>query len=264
MTDLKKENFVNIVNVITRLIWTTLCWRRYKMISIVILSYNDASYAINCVDSIQRNTNYKDYEIILINNGCSEGDTKLLETIKDVELIVNKENNGFPAGSNQGFKIALEHGAEFVYILNADTLVTENWLTNSVKAYESCENPGMIGAMSNYIANEWQDVENFNNELPQKYFEAKYQGLGFNLIPTKVLKEVGMLDEQFGYGGCEDLDYSYRLKKAGYKLWIDGFTFIVHKGGVANNQLPISYGGLQVTNRALLKKKWPDEFAWLQ
>ena len=220
------------------------------MISIIILSYNDALYARECVKSIKKNTNYEDYEIILIDNGSNAHNAQIIQKIGRINgLIINSENKGFPAGSNQGFKEAMRGGAEFVYLLNADTTVTKNWLNNSIKAYESCENPGMVGAMSNYIANEWQDIKRFGNELPNKYFEATYQGLGFNLIPTKVINKVGMLDEKFGYGGCEDLDYSYRLRQAGYKLWIDGFTFIYHKGGVANSQLPVSFKALRFSVR---------------
>jgi len=230
------------------------------MISIIILSHNDAAFVQPCIDSIKKNTLEK-YEITLINNGSNEYNTQILNKVKGMKwFFVKSENVGFPAGNNAGIKQAMKDGADYVCLLNADTIIkTKGWLKNLLKVFEEKKDAGMVSAMTNYAANKWQDIKRFGSKLPGKILEADELIFYFVMIPKKVIKEVGLLDERFGYGCSEDTDYSRRVKRAGYKLYVDGNTEIFHHGGKSFKQLPISFTELLKKNRELLEEKWKDE-----
>jgi GT2 family glycosyltransferase len=234
------------------------------MISIIIPSYNDADYLPDLIKSIKRKTIMKDYEIIVINNGSNDRNSKIIDSLTGINAIrINRENKGFPAACNQGIKEAKINNADFVFILNADMKIeTKGWLSRMMGASVQKSDAGILGTSSNYIANKDQDNKTYSTDTPD-FIETKWIGLGLSFIPMKVIDKVGPIDENFGYGGCDDLDYSIRVRKAGYKLYVVTNVSIWHKGMVSNKQLPLSYREILKNNREYLKKKWPEEYAWV-
>lgn len=103
------------------------------LVSIIILNYNAGNLLLDCVDSIQK-TNYENYEIIVVDNNSK--DNSHLECAKkfpNICLIENKENFGYCEGNNIGIRKAK---GDYVIILNPDTLVDTNWITELILAYE--------------------------------------------------------------------------------------------------------------------------------
>ena len=106
---------------------------RTPLVSIIILNYNAGNLLLDCVDSIQK-TNYVNYEIIIVDNNSK--DNSHLECAKkfpNICLIENKENFGYCEGNNIGIRKAK---GDYVIILNPDTLVDPNWITELILAYE--------------------------------------------------------------------------------------------------------------------------------
>lgn len=96
--------------------------------SIVILSYNTYELTKTCIESIRRFTPPGSYEVIVVDNGSEDSSSAWLKEQKDIKLLVNEENKGFPAGCNQGIKIAAE--GNDILLLNSDVIVTPRWLVN--------------------------------------------------------------------------------------------------------------------------------------
>lgn len=102
------------------------------LISIVILNYNAGDLLIDCIDSIQ-NSNYKNFEIILVDNVSKDNShKKCKEKFPDIKLIENSENLGYCEGNNVGIR---EAKGQFVAILNPDTIVEPSWLSELLLAY---------------------------------------------------------------------------------------------------------------------------------
>lgn len=229
------------------------------MISIIVLSYNDAKYAKDCIQSIKEKT-IEPHNVILVNNGCDVENTKILEFIEDVDYYLREEKNlGLPNGYNIGIKKAIEIGSDFVCLMNADTKVeTHGWLTNMIDVFTENFDAGMVAAMTNKIANKKQNWDSYGKKLPKKIIEANWVGLGMTLIPVKVIEEVGLLDEKMTPGAGVDVEYSLRLHKAGYRMFVDGYTYVWHEGKVSFNQLSIPYKDLQKRNIPYIKEKYPN------
>ena len=98
--------------------------------SIVIVTHNQLEYTRQCLDSIRRLTD-EPYELIVVDNGSSDGTVEYLRSLPDVRLIVNETNRGFPAAANQGIARA---GGSQILLLNNDVVVTTGWLCRLLRA----------------------------------------------------------------------------------------------------------------------------------
>ncbi|MCY9759649.1 glycosyltransferase family 2 protein [Paenibacillus alvei] len=235
-------------------------------VSIVILTLNQFSHTIRCLESIRKHTP-EPYEIIIVDNGSTDLTLPYLRLQSDVTLIENQENAGFAKGCNQG---AARASGDHILYLNNDTIVTPNWLTNMLKVLHSSEDIGMVGPLTNYSSGHQQIPVTYTDLWDLNAFakehEARHAGtvtevrrlVGFcMLMKRSVVEEVGGFDERYGLGNYEDDDLCLRTANAGYRMLIANDAFIHHVGHVTTNQLEqASLLQLLYTNREQARRKW--------
>ncbi len=234
--------------------------------SIIILTYNKLEYTKRCIDSIRKYTDEDAYEIIVIDNNSKDGTVQWLNEQKDMKIIFNKENLGFPKGCNQGIRISK---GDNILLLNNDVIVTPKWLENLIKCLYSSEYVGAVGAVTNSCSN-FQSIpkeygsndelinfaEKFNISSSLKW-EERLRLIGYcMLIKKEVIDKVGLLDENFTPGNCEDDDYSLRIRREGYRLILCRDTFIHHYGSATFKENRRKYCDLLGTNMKKFKRKW--------
>jgi len=106
-------------------------------VSIIILNWNGFDDTIECLNSL-KNISYRNYEIVLVDNGSGNNEGNRLKTMfPEVHIIQNKVNRGFAGGNNDGMNWALAKGAEYIVNLNNDCIVTGNWLSNLINGMVS-------------------------------------------------------------------------------------------------------------------------------
>lgn len=208
--------------------------------SIVILSYNTLDMLKMCIESIKGFTEPSEYEIIVVENASSDGSAEWLKEQKDIRCIFNSENMGFPKGCNQGMKIAK---GDDILLLNSDIIVTPRWLEQLKTALYSDKKNGAVSCLANKCSNLQQlnvtydgidellvFAENYNHSNSQKWIPyMTLVGFCF-LFKREVYEKIGDLDEEFSPGNYEDDDYSFRIRKEGYRLLMCADTFIHHFG----------------------------------
>ncbi|MGB4661763.1 MAG: glycosyltransferase [Mobilitalea sp.] len=244
---------------------------------IVIVTFNKLEYTKLCIDSILRFTNKDSYEIIVVDNASSDDTPKWLSSQNDLKVIINAENLGFPKACNQGIE-AIDKDCDSVLLLNNDTVVTENWLTNLRTALLSDDSIGAVGAITNNITyfqnmhTDYKDLDemqvfarNHNISDPKKW-EDRLKLVGYcMLIKKTVIDRIGYLDERFTPGNYEDNDYSLRIRNAGYRLLFCKDTFIHHFGSVSFKENS-SYGTILKSNYNKYIEKWnydPDSAEYI-
>uniref|UniRef100_UPI003D2893B8 glycosyltransferase family 2 protein n=1 Tax=Paenibacillus oryzisoli TaxID=1850517 RepID=UPI003D2893B8 len=216
---------------------------RTQLTSIIIPTYNGLPLLKVCVASIRRHTDVP-YELIVVDNGSSDGTAAFCMQEK-IKLIAAPVNLGFPAACNLGLRLA--EGSELM-LLNNDTIVTRNWLTNLQRCLHEQPNVGMVGPVTNYASGRQRIRERFttivrmtdkyNEANPQRWVETK-RLIGMCLLfKREMLEKIGYLDERFSPGHFEDDDYCYRARLHGYRLLIAGDCFIYHKGSVSFRKKP--------------------------
>jgi len=222
----------------------------HNKICIVIISYNKVNPVIRAVkSSIQ---SYPDAEIILIDN--SE-DIKFFKELKqklknysNIEFIKNNINVGFSKGVNQGIRIALEKNTEYILLINDDVYVDKDCIPQLVDVLEKNEKALLAGPTifyDKYPNKIWHTGGYFNKLLGNINIPYKNKTMNPDffkilspkevdfltgcvlMIKRKAFKIIGFFDETFFFYG-EDLDYSLRVKKSGYKLLWVPYAFAWH------------------------------------
>jgi GT2 family glycosyltransferase/Tfp pilus assembly protein PilF len=247
---------------------------RNELTSIIILCCNELEYTRQCLESVLRWTR-PPYELILVDNGSTDGTLEYLRSIEGspvrVEVIRNESNLGYPAGCNQA--LARSRGRYLVF-LNNDTIVTEGWLDGLVAHAEHDRQVGLVGPVTNcasgpqQIPVDYQDL----NDLPA--FAARLRqekaGSAFRvdrltgfclLVRREVFEQVGNFDEQFGLGFFDDDDLCVRAREAGFQLLVAEDVFVHHFGNRTFRGLGIDCRQLLVNNFERFKNKWGSERA---
>lgn len=235
--------------------------------SIIILTYNNLDKTRDCIESIRKYTDKDSYEIIVVDNNSTD-DTKLfLEEQDDIKVIFNESNVGFPMGCNIGIANAEE--TYDILLLNNDTIVTKNWLSNLKKCLYSDEKIGAVGAVSNNGANlqgvdftyndfdEMQNLASKNNISDVKKWEEKVCLIGYCLlIKREVIDKLKGLDEGYTQGYIEDNDLSLNIIKLGYRLMLCHDSFIHHYLGTSFRKDEDKFNKIILKNRDYFEKKW--------
>jgi hypothetical protein len=200
--------------------------KKYPKVSIVILNWNGKELTYNCLKSIKKKTNYPNYEIIVIDQCSTDGSIEMIEkNFLEVKLIKNRENVGFSAGNNQGFRIAK---GKYIMMLNNDTLVTPNWLSTLVDVMESDESIACVGSR---IVSSLEDVK---KERKRDVEEVQTAGGAAMLIRKSVIRRIGDLDaKNFSPIYGEENDWCYRARNHGYKVVIANKSIVIHLGSTA-------------------------------
>lgn len=237
--------------------------------SIIIPSFNQRGYLQDCLESIRTFTP-EPHEIIVVDNGSNDGTKPYLQSLgRTVRFKASPSNLGFAGGVNQGLMMA--RGSTLL-LLNNDTIVTENWLSNLLACLHSDAGIGLVGPVTNYISgdqlietsytsvSEMHDfARSFNCRDPGRYRTTKRLTGFCVLMRRELFRRLGYFDEGFEVGNCEDDDFGLRAKLLGLRLVIAGDTFIHHAGSktvksLTPGQLEEVYG----RNLAFFSNKWGD------
>ena len=109
------------------------------LVSVIVLNFNAKEFLVNCIDSIF-DSNYQNFEVILVDNASNDQTYQICkEKHSRINLIINEKNLGYCGGNNVGIKKAK---GEFIIILNPDTVVEPNWITEFM--LESCDDKNSI------------------------------------------------------------------------------------------------------------------------
>jgi GT2 family glycosyltransferase len=217
-------------------------------LSIILVNWNNLADSVECLESLKKCT-YSNYEVTVVDNGSGGDDARILnQKFGDyIRLIESEQNLGFAKGCNIGIKDALDRGADYVVLLNNDTIVTTDFLDEIVNVVGVQEKVGIAGGK--ILCYEFPDTIWFaGGEIDYKTGKTPIRGSGevdrgqydqvadvdwicscFMFISGDFLKEEGMLDERFFFG-WEDADICVRAVKRGYRVIYVPEAKIWHKG----------------------------------
>lgn len=191
------------------------------------------------------------YELYILDNGSSDKTYEYLAECEKnnksfIHLYKSDINFGFAGGNNILLKEILQKDTEYsnIILINNDTLVTKKAIDRLVDVCNSDEEIAATGPISNSVGGmqlskqlyKIKDIDYkmvADNEIATRISNNVEVGMlvGFCLcVKTKVVKEIGLLDERFGFGMWEDNDYCLRIRNAGYRLYMVNSSFIYHYG----------------------------------
>lgn len=238
---------------------------RIEDVTIIIAAFNALKYTKLCLQSIKEYTP-PGYELILVNNGSTDGTKEYFAQVAGARVINNEQNLGFAAGYNRGIEAAKTN---FILMLNNDCIVSHNWLTNMLECCCSDPGIGIVGPRANSVPGrqrverEFGNIEQFhaytadyNCPDSNKWFPvATLSGFCF-LFRKEVPARIGLFDETFGIGTFEDADYCVRARLAGFKLFCAGDVFLYHFSHRTFMENQLNLQEIYRYNKYLFEQKW--------
>ncbi len=245
------------------------------LLSIIIVSWNTRDLLDACLASVERELTSSfgglDHgQVFVVDNASADGSAQMVaEKYTWVKLIANADNKGFAAANNQAFALS---GGDFVLMLNPDTEVKSGALKTLIDFFASHPQAAVVAPQ---LLNSDGSVQRSCRQFPtfvgmlyeliglSRLFPAssprgikfrEYKMLDWNhdderqvdqpegaclMIKRAVLEQVGTLDEGF-FMLFEEVDWCYRVKKAGFEIWFTPRAQVVHHYGQSIKQVKVA------------------------
>ena len=229
-------------------------------VSIVIVSWNTRALVLECLESLPAATGGLSSEVLLIDNGSSDGTADAVRRAHPgVRVLGNEVNGGFAAANNQGIRTSR---GRYVLLLNSDTRPRPEAIVRMVAWADSRPRAGCVGAMllhpDGRFQASFQDAPGVLSEclsaagIGRRLWFEGYPGYGptesqerrqVDVIPgacmllrRAALDQTGLLDESF-FMYSEETDLCWRLRAAGWEVWYIPEARVVHLGGQSTQQV---------------------------
>lgn len=232
----------------------------HPLVYIILLNWNGYRDTVAAVESCCK-LSYPNARILIVDNASSDGsENAFRQVLPACEVLQAGSNLGFAGGNNVGIRHALAQGADYVWLLNNDTVVAPDALSTLITIAEQDASVGIVGSKILYYDHKdllWFAGAVLDPERPHRpahiglnekdrgqYDAVRETGYvtGCSLLVRKeTLEQVGLLDDDlFLY--FEDVDWSARAKTAGWKLMYCPQSVVYHKvsastGGAASPAL---------------------------
>ncbi len=230
-------------------------------VSVVVLNWNGIEDTVECLNSL-REMDYPNFETIVVDNGSTDGSQERIKReFPEVSLIENHKNLGVGEGNNVGIRHALGKGAEYIFLLNNDAIVDPQVLQELINVAENDRMIGIAGPLI-YFYDDPTKIQSAGLHIDFRDAVCRLRGYKRRdtgdyskmeevnsasgcgmLVKKSVIQKVGLLDpEYFAYG--DDIDWSLRTKKAGFKVVFVPQAKMWHKGSMSTGgryTVPRSY-----------------------
>lgn len=237
----------------------------------IILNTNRRDDTLACLESLQNST-YINHRILVLDNASKDGSVDAIQTeYPNVEIIKLTENLGYAGNNNVGISAAINAGADWVFVLNEDTILAKDCLAQLVSVGKINPKIGILGPMVYHhdepdviqsaggsLSATWESIHVGQNTLDQGQYSNPrtvdwISGCAI-LVRKEVIQEVGMLDERFFYY-WEETEWCIRTSRAGWEIWHIPQAKLWHKGVQRNYQPSPNITYYSTRNRLLMMKK---------
>lgn len=224
---------------------------RHPLVSIITVNYNQSTVT-SCLLNSLREITYPNYEIIVVDN-CSPSDNPdtLKENFPEITLIKTEKNLGFAGGNNVGIRAS---SGEYIMLINNDTEVPPGFLEPLT---DLLEGDSSIGMVSPKIKFHWDpNLIQYAGFTRMNPYTIRNKGIGYHkpdgpeynnlcetesihgaamMIPRRVIEDIGLMTEVY-FLYYEEHDWAEMAKRAGYKLYYQPASFILHKESVSTGK----------------------------
>jgi GT2 family glycosyltransferase len=214
-------------------------------VAVIIINHNSYPEIIDCLQSLSVSFNKHFFTTFIYDNASIDNS---LENIKqkfaEIRIYKNKKNMGFAKAVNKAIKNSLKQNYKYIFLLNPDTKVNKSFLDPLVQLFKTKPNVAIVAPVLKDVINNkpvYTLGKNLNKYLgrpkhkhvlskPVKPVEESMVSGCAMLIKSMVFKKVGFFDEQF-FLYFEDSDFCIRVKKAGFRIFVEPKSVIKHRTG---------------------------------
>ncbi|PQJ77613.1 dTDP-Rha--alpha-D-GlcNAc-pyrophosphate polyprenol alpha-3-L-rhamnosyltransferase [Polaribacter glomeratus] len=240
------------------------------MVSIVSVNYDQPEVTCEMLESLRKVT-YSNFEILIVDNASPTSSPYCIkEKYPEVQLLLSEKNLGFAGGNNIALKLAK---GDYVLLLNNDTEVRPDFLESLVQLMESNREIGIVSSKILYFYED--NIIEYAGSSPinpitsrgrhyghkeidkgqfNKITETCYPHGACMMIRKSVLEELGLLYEGY-FLYYEELDFAERVKRAGYKIYFQPNSTILHKESISTGKNSVLKTYYMNRNRLLFLRR---------
>ncbi|HXW01692.1 MAG TPA: glycosyltransferase family 2 protein, partial [Anaerolineae bacterium] len=251
----------------------------------IILNTNRRDDTLDCLTSLAQNT-YQNHKVIVLDNASSDGSVEAISLkFPAVEIISLTENRGYAGNNNVGIEAAMAQQADWVFVLNEDTILDPECIAHLIEVGESDPKVGIVGPLvyhydepnvlqsaGGHLSRYWEGSHIGQNEVDSGQFNQPRKvdwisGCAI-LVRREVIEQVGMLDERFFYY-WEETEWCLRTNRSGWRIVHVPQAKLWHKGVQRDYRPKPSVTYYSTRNRFLMLAKHHAPLttwlvAWLQ
>ncbi|MEN5274440.1 glycosyltransferase [Stenotrophomonas lactitubi] len=247
--------------------------RAARPVSVVILTWNGLEYTKPCLASVLKYTDTSRVEVIVVDNGSTDGTVEYLGRIAGISTIFNGDNLGFVRGNNAALRL-IDTDRD-VILLNNDTEIDDPlWIEKLQATAFGEERVGVVGCRirrldgadfqhaGTYIPDRsyWgQQLGSGEKDINQYAYDREVEGVVFACvyIRREVMDAVGFLDEDF-FSYYEDTDYCLKARAAGFRVMNCGSLTIRHREHGSTSVNKVSHNDMFLKSKETFLGKWKD------
>ena len=215
-------------------------------VATIILNTNRREDTLACLASLANST-YKNNHIIVLDNASKDGSVPAIQSsFPTVQIIGLSQNLGYAGNNNIGIQVALDQGADWIFVLNEDTVLAPDCITRLIEVGTADSRVGIIGPMVYHhdepkviqsaggkMDDNWRAWHLAQNELDQGQYKQPHavewiSGCAI-LVRRAVIDQVGGLDERFFYY-WEETEWCLRAREQGWRILHVPQAKLWHKG----------------------------------
>ncbi len=226
-------------------------------LSIIIVNWNAKDWLYKTLTSVYKYTKDITFEVLVIDNNSSDDSVEMIrKEFPQIRLITNKDNKGYSKANNQGIR---ESKGRYIILLNPDTKLLDNALKSMIEFMDNHKEAGAVGCSLLNPDMSWQSSCRGYPDLAKAFLENTLSGKLLSrttrgrekyielwrpediheveavsgaclLTRREVIEQVGLLDENI-FMFSEEVDWCYRIRKSGWRIYYLPYIQIIHYGG---------------------------------
>jgi GT2 family glycosyltransferase len=216
------------------------------LVATIILNTNRRDDTLACLASLQQSL-YTENKIIVLDNHSTDGSVDAISAKYPAVQIVSLDKNlGYAGNNNVGINMALDQGADWVFVLNEDTILDPDCITDLMEVGQAEPKIGVLGPMvyhydepdiiqsaGGMLGPYWESIHLAKNEKDTGQFDSPHQVEWISgcaiMVKREAIEMVGTIDERFFYY-WEETEWCVRIGKAGWRIVHVPAARLWHKG----------------------------------